>query len=73
MRRFRGGADDWPGWLGPQRDGVWREEGILDHFPAGGPEFVGGSTRFRLFRTSGGGQPRLFDGLHAEGADQIKT
>lgn len=21
-------ADDWPQWLGPQRDGVWREEGI---------------------------------------------
>jgi outer membrane protein assembly factor BamB len=21
-------ADDWPQWLGPERDGVWREEGI---------------------------------------------
>lgn len=21
-------ADDWPQWLGPQRDGIWREEGI---------------------------------------------
>src|SRR6516165_1176375 len=21
-------ADDWPQWLGPQRDGVWRETGI---------------------------------------------
>jgi outer membrane protein assembly factor BamB len=31
-------ADDWPQWLGPQRDGVWREEGILDRFPAGGPK-----------------------------------
>lgn len=30
-------ADDWPGWLGPQRDGYWRETGILDKFPAGGP------------------------------------
>jgi outer membrane protein assembly factor BamB len=30
-------ADDWPQWLGPQRDGVWREESILDRFPAGGP------------------------------------
>ena len=29
-------ADDWPQWLGPQRDGVWRESGILDAFPAGG-------------------------------------
>ncbi len=29
-------ADDWPQWLGPQRDGVWRETGILDKFPAQG-------------------------------------
>lgn len=29
-------ADDWPQWRGPQRDGVWREEGILDRFPAEG-------------------------------------
>src|SRR5438309_1136267 len=31
-------ADDWPQWLGPQRDGVWRETGILQKFPAGGPK-----------------------------------
>jgi outer membrane protein assembly factor BamB len=31
-------ADDWPQWLGPQRDGVWRESGILSKFPAGGPK-----------------------------------
>jgi outer membrane protein assembly factor BamB len=30
-------ADDWPGWLGPKRDGIWRETGILDKFPTGGP------------------------------------
>ena len=30
-------ADDWPQWLGPQRDSVWRETGILDKFPAQGP------------------------------------
>ncbi|MBN2508188.1 MAG: PQQ-like beta-propeller repeat protein [Verrucomicrobia bacterium] len=29
-------ADDWPQWLGPQRDGVWRETGLLEQFPAGG-------------------------------------
>ena len=27
-------ADDWPQWLGPKRDGVWRETGILEKFPA---------------------------------------
>ncbi len=29
-------ADDWPQWLGPKRDGVWRETGILEKFPAEG-------------------------------------
>jgi outer membrane protein assembly factor BamB len=33
-------ADDWPQWLGPQRDGVWRETGLLDKFPAGGPKVL---------------------------------
>ncbi|MHB8972953.1 MAG: PQQ-binding-like beta-propeller repeat protein [Pirellulaceae bacterium] len=31
------GADDWPQWLGPQRESVWRETGILEQFPAAGP------------------------------------
>jgi outer membrane protein assembly factor BamB len=30
------GADDWPQWLGPQRDGVWRETGIVEEFPSDG-------------------------------------
>ena len=29
-------AEDWPQWLGPQRDGVWRETGIIETFPEGG-------------------------------------
>src|SRR5215510_3510505 len=31
-------ADDWPQWLGPRRDGVWRETGILEKFPEKGPK-----------------------------------
>lgn len=31
-------AADWPHWLGPTRDGVWTEAGVLDKFPAGGPK-----------------------------------
>ncbi|HWA97477.1 MAG TPA: PQQ-binding-like beta-propeller repeat protein [Pirellulales bacterium] len=27
-------ADDWPQWRGPQRDGVWRETGIVEKFDA---------------------------------------
>jgi len=26
-------GDDWPQWLGPKRDGVWRESGLLEKFP----------------------------------------
>ena len=25
-------ADDWPQWRGPQRDGVWREQGTIEKF-----------------------------------------
>jgi len=31
-------ADDWPHWMGPKRDNVWREDGIVERFPAGGPK-----------------------------------
>lgn len=29
-------GDDWPQWLGPQRDSVWRESGIVTEFPEKG-------------------------------------
>jgi outer membrane protein assembly factor BamB len=32
-------AADWPQWLGPQRDAVWRETGIVEKFPADGLRF----------------------------------
>jgi outer membrane protein assembly factor BamB len=28
-------ADDWPQWRGPQRDAVWREQGIVEQLPEG--------------------------------------
>ena len=37
LSAHRSSADDWPQWLGPQRDAVWRETGIVEKFPAGGP------------------------------------
>lgn len=30
-------GDDWPRWLGPKMDGIWRESGLLEAFPEGGP------------------------------------
>jgi outer membrane protein assembly factor BamB len=50
-------ADDWPQWLGPKRDGVWRETGIVSVFPPGGP-----TIKWR--RAIGGGYagPAVADG-----------
>lgn len=31
---------DWPQWMGPARDDVWSETGIVAEFPAGGPEIL---------------------------------
>src|SRR5262245_39232657 len=33
-------GDDWPQWHGPQRDGIWRETGIVTKFPKGGPPIL---------------------------------
>jgi len=67
-------ADDWPQWLGPQRDGVWRETGILDKFPAGGP-----TVRWRTPISAGysgpavaGGRVFVTDRVLAEGAKDPK-
>ena len=63
-------GDDWPQWLGPNRDSVWRETGILEKFPEGGPKV--------LWRTAigagytgpsvAGGKVYLTDRKLAEGA-----
>ena len=33
-------ADDWPQWRGPNRDGVSKETGLLQEWPAGGPKLL---------------------------------
>jgi outer membrane protein assembly factor BamB len=32
--------DDWPQWMGPNRDNIWRETGLIDKFPKDGPKIV---------------------------------
>src|SRR5438034_8852601 len=51
-------ADDWPGWMGPQRDNVWREKGILDAFPKDGPKIL-----WRAKVSNGFSGPAVADGL----------
>jgi outer membrane protein assembly factor BamB len=50
-------AEDWPQWLGPKRDGVWRETGILEKFPADGPK-----VRWRVPIASGYAGPAVAQG-----------
>jgi outer membrane protein assembly factor BamB len=33
-------ADDWPQWMGPGRDDIWRETGIIEKFPASGADIA---------------------------------
>lgn len=33
-------GEDWSQWLGSDRSGVWRETGILEKFPPGGPDIL---------------------------------
>jgi outer membrane protein assembly factor BamB len=33
-------ADTWPQWMGPKRDGVWREKNIIEKFGDAGPQIV---------------------------------
>jgi len=63
-------ADDWPQWMGPRRDGVWRETGILKTFPKGGPRVmwrtpIGGGYAGPAVA---GGRVYVTDRLLAEGA-----
>lgn len=51
-------ADDWPHWLGPERDGIWRETGIIDAFPEGGAEVL-----WRVPVAHGYSSPAVAEGL----------
>ncbi len=50
-------ADDWPQWLGPKRDAIWRETGIIKQFPSSGPK-----VRWRTEIGAGYAGPAVADG-----------
>lgn len=50
-------ADDWPQWRGPQRDGVWREHGIVETFDS--PQL---KYRWRVAIGAGYSSPVVADG-----------
>lgn len=51
-------AEDWPQWMGPNRDNVWREDGIIDRFPADGPKVL-----WRASVAGGYSGPAVSDGI----------
>ncbi len=69
-------ADDWPQWRGPNRDGVWRETGLVESFAAdelpklwrapvssgySGPTVAAG----RVFVTDRVAEPKQIERVHA--------
>jgi outer membrane protein assembly factor BamB len=50
-------ADDWPQWRGPARDGVWREDGLVDTFAGNQLKL-----RWRAKIASGYSGPTVADG-----------
>ncbi len=50
-------ADDWPQWLGPRRDSIWRESGVIERFPTNGPP-----VRWRTGIGGGYGGPSVAEG-----------
>ncbi|MCC7420539.1 MAG: PQQ-like beta-propeller repeat protein [Planctomycetaceae bacterium] len=51
-------ADDWPQWMGRERDAVWSEDGIIDKFPKDGPKVL-----WRAKIRGGYSGPAVADGL----------
>ena len=50
-------TDDWPQWRGPNRDGVWREQGLLEMFE--GPQI---KIRWRVPVSNGYSGPTVAGG-----------
>ena len=63
---------EWPGWRGPNRDGVAQETGLLPEWKAGGPPLAwkvsGTGTGFSSMAVSGG---RIFTLGDRDGAQQV--
>jgi outer membrane protein assembly factor BamB len=64
-------GDDWPQWLGERRDGVWREKGILDKFPEGGPKVLWRAPLEKGYSgpAVAGGRVYVMDRIRATGKD----
>src|SRR5262245_64594392 len=41
-------AADWPGWRGPDRTGIAREQGLLKTWPKGGPKLLWSTAKIGM-------------------------
>lgn len=57
LRADLAAGEDWPQWMGPRRDGVWRETAIVERLPEGGPP-----VRWRVPVGAGYSGPAVADG-----------
>ncbi|RLS44531.1 MAG: pyrrolo-quinoline quinone, partial [Planctomycetota bacterium] len=78
-------GDDWPQWMGPKRDNVWRETGLVDELPkepkilwrapvAGGysgPAVAGGKVYVTDYVTSDNVKIDNFDRKEFTGVERI--
>ncbi|WP_237729321.1 PQQ-binding-like beta-propeller repeat protein [Schlesneria paludicola] len=78
-------ADDWPQWMGPHRDNVWRETGLLETLPASpkylwripvaggysGPAVANGKVYVTDFMTNENVKTDNFDRKQATGTERI--
>ena len=79
-------AEDWPQWLGPKRDGVWRETGIVETFPKDGPKVLwrakvsggysgpavaGGKVYVMDYVTEGDNKKEFYDRTDFKGVERI--
>ncbi len=79
-------SDDWPQWMGPQRDNVWRETGLVDTLPAqpkvvwrapvgggySGPSVAGGKVYVTEYVTSDNVKVDNFDRKEFTGVERIQ-
>ena len=68
-------ADDWPQWMGLNRDDIWNETGILEKFPAGGPKILWRAPIGAGYAgpAVAGGKVFVLDHLLAQGTEAAKN
>jgi len=79
-------ADDWPQWLGPKRDAIWRETGILEALPKdgptvrwrakvsggfAGPAVAGGRVYVMDYLTEGDNKKEIYERTDFKGSERI--